>query len=168
MITRYIKGDIRETELKHIIHGVNCQNTMASGVAKGLFEKWPSVKEQYHAYMTPLIEKGRLPSDFLGTCMPPVEVEPGKFVHNLFTQEDYGYDGVTRFVNYNAVVTSIKFAFSVYYDDGPIAMPKIGCGLAGGNWTFMEQLINDAFQDRFEFWVYEMDNARLNKRNDLA
>jgi O-acetyl-ADP-ribose deacetylase (regulator of RNase III) len=44
MITRYIQGDITETELDFIAHGVNCQNTMGSGVAKALFTKWIGVK----------------------------------------------------------------------------------------------------------------------------
>jgi len=26
MITKYVNGDITETELKYIAHGVNCQN----------------------------------------------------------------------------------------------------------------------------------------------
>lgn len=34
MITKYIIGDITETELNYIAHGVNCQNVMGSGVAK--------------------------------------------------------------------------------------------------------------------------------------
>lgn len=37
-----------------------------------------------------------------------------------------------------------------------IAIPKIGCGLAGGNWEFMEQLINDTVGNKLEIWVYEI------------
>lgn len=50
MITNYIVGDIRETELSYIAHGVNCQNKMGSGVAKSLYEKWEDVKIKYHRY----------------------------------------------------------------------------------------------------------------------
>ena len=30
-----------------LLHGVNCQITMRSGVAKAISDKWPIVKEQY-------------------------------------------------------------------------------------------------------------------------
>jgi O-acetyl-ADP-ribose deacetylase (regulator of RNase III) len=166
MKIRYINGDITETELKHIAHGVNCQNQMHSGVAKALFTKWPGVKEQYHAYMNSLNEKGRKPEDYLGTPMDAVEVEPGKFVHNLFTQLNYGYDGA-RYVNYNAVVTSLKFI--TYKLDTPLAIPKIGCGVAGGSWLFMEQLLLDAFvqYEELELWVYD-NTAKPSGKNDFA
>ena len=152
MIIKYINADITTSELKHIAHGVNCQNTMGSGVAKALFTKWPLVKQQYHSYMNNLNAQGRKPGDYLGTRMDPIEVEPNKFVHNLFTQLHYGYDG-SRFVNYNAVVTALKFAMP--QTDGKIAIPKIGCGLAGGDWQFMEHLLMDAFWNQdIEIWVY--------------
>lgn len=150
----YIKDDIRNTSLKYIAHGVNCQDAMGSGVAKALFDKWSSVKEQYHIHMANMRHHGVKPEDILGTYQDPIEVEPDKFVINLFTQLNYGYDG-TRFVNYNAVLTSLRL--SLYrYDIKQIAIPKIGCGLAGGNWEFMEQLLTDAFfKWDIELWVYE-------------
>lgn len=155
MIIKYIKDDIRNTPLKYIAHGVNCQNTMGSGVAKALFDKWPQVKEQYHSFMQEGFSFNRSKEDFLGTYQDAIEVEPGKYVLNLFTQLNYGYDG-TRFVNYNAVLTSLRL--SLYrYEIKQIAIPKIGCGLAGGNWEFMEQLLTDAFYKwDVEFWVYEL------------
>lgn len=49
-----------------------------------------------------------------------------------------------------------------------LAIPKIGCGLAGGNWTFMEQLINDTVGDKLEIWVYELEEKKTSKGNDLG
>jgi hypothetical protein len=49
-----------------------------------------------------------------------------------------------------------------------LAIPKIGCGLAGGNWTFMEQLINDTVTDKIEIWVYDNSQVRSSNKNDLA
>lgn len=150
----YIKDDIRNTPLKYIAHGVNCQNAMGSGVAKALFDKWPQVKEQYHSFMNEGMNSGRSPKDFLGTYQERIEVEPDKFVINLFTQLNYGYDG-KRYVNYNAILTSLRL--SIYrYDIKQMAIPKIGCGLAGGDWNFLEQILTDAFLDwDVELWVYE-------------
>ena len=60
MITKYIIGDITETELKYIAHGVNCQNVMGSGVAKALYTKFPEVKERYHEFCNHVREQTRL------------------------------------------------------------------------------------------------------------
>lgn len=148
MITRLIKGDITETELKYIAHGVNCQNKMGSGVAKALYEKFPEVKEMYHKYFEH--PRGKVP---LG-CSQLVHTKEGKFIYNLFTQEYYGYDG-KRYVNYGAVANCFM-ELSEFRQGEIIAIPKIGCGLAGGNWEFMEQLINDTVGDDLEIWVYEL------------
>lgn len=169
MITKYIQGDITETELKYIAHGVNCQNTMGSGVAKALFTKWPEVKENYHVYCNTMIERYQYkPKDFLGWAQ--LVNTNGPTVFNCFTQENYGYDG-KRYVNYTAIVDAFANLISqeaMGVITGPIAIPKIGCGLAGGNWTFMEQLINDTVTDQIEIWVYDNSNIKSSKRNDLA
>ena len=160
MITRYIQGDITETELKFIAHGVNCQNTMGSGVAKALFTKWPEVKARYHRYF----ERLGSPEDFLGD-ISTARIDD-LLVLNMHTQLNYGYDG-QRYVSYAAVAKCFTAA-SILYRGQTIAIPKIGCGLAGGNWTFMEQLINDSVSDRIEIWVYDMNTAKASGKNDFA
>lgn len=37
MIIEEIYGDLQETDIKHIGHGVNCQARMGSGVARALY-----------------------------------------------------------------------------------------------------------------------------------
>jgi O-acetyl-ADP-ribose deacetylase (regulator of RNase III) len=49
-----------------------------------------------------------------------------------------------------------------------VAIPKIGCGLAGGDWNIVEQLINDTVGDDLEIWVYELEEKKYSKRNDLG
>lgn len=156
MITRYIVGDITETELPYIVHGVNCQDKIGSGLAKVLFTKWSEVKRQYHSH-----NKNYKPEDLLGTIYK-VRNTP---VINAYTQLYYGYDG-QKYVNYNAVAMCFTELKKMRFVT-PIAIPKIGCGLAGGNWTFMEQLINDTVGDKLEIWVYELEEKK-NSRNDLG
>lgn len=154
MITKYIKGDITNTELTYIAHGVNCQNVMGSGVAKALYTKFPEVKRSYHDYYE---EKKLLyytkPKDFLGSVN--ISKSGSKVIFNCFTQENFGYDN-NKYVNYSAIVHcfhELKFLCS---DTKKLAIPKIGCGLAGGNWDFMVELINDTVGDDLEIWVYEL------------
>lgn len=148
MITKYIKGDITETKLKYIAHGVNCQNKMSSGVAKALYEKFPMVKDSYHVWCSGDIK----PESLLGDAV--IVDTDDKIILNCFTQLDYGYDG-KRYVNYGAVSKVFNCIKDTFRGE-ILAIPKIGCGLAGGNWEFMEQLINDTVGNDLEIWVYEL------------
>ena len=154
MITKYIKDDIIKTDIKYIAHGVNCQNVMGSGVAKALYDKYPEVKKRYHEYCENMsVYKGVKGADLLGRVCSTTPSN-GRVVFNMFTQEYYGYDG-KRYVNYAAIVKGFeklvesKLCFT-------LAIPKIGCGLAGGDWDIVEQLINDTVGGKIEVWVYEL------------
>ena len=36
-------------------------------------------------------------------------------------------------------------------------MPRIGCGLAGGNWIEIEKIINDTLiKENINVWVYDL------------
>lgn len=144
-IVRYIKGDITETDIKYIAHGVNCMDKMGSGVAKALFTKWPKVKEAYH-----LMTTGGDETQLGKMC--GVGVERGdKHVFNLYTQYNYG-PGDKRYVNYAAIGEAFKTLANTGI--GHLAIPKIGCGLAGGDWKIVEQIINDAVGDKLNITVY--------------
>lgn len=143
----YIQGDIRNTDCKNIAHGVNCRNRMGSGVAKALYEKWPVVKEQFH-------ERYMQERNILGTVQPVVVESDGRtnrWVLNMFTQENYGYDG-RRYVNYAALVHC--FTSVLTYGLKELAIPKIGCGLAGGDWDIVSQLIEDSVNGAIDIKVY--------------
>lgn len=153
MITKYIKDNILNTELKIIAHGCNCKNAMGSGVAKAIYEKYPEVKSRYHRYCEGvLIQRGGKSEQLLGDIQ--VIESKGKTIVNCFTQLNYGYDG-KRYLNYAALVECFKH-LTVTFPNARIAIPKIGAGLAGGNWEFIEELINDATGDNLEVWVYEI------------
>jgi O-acetyl-ADP-ribose deacetylase (regulator of RNase III) len=159
MITKYIVGDITQTELKYIAHGVNCQNKMGSGVARALYEKFPQIKEEYHNYMN---ENGW--DEYLGSTQM---VQSGdKYIFNCWTQEFYGYDG-KRYVNYAAISKCFNDIVGII-SGNILAIPKIGCGLAGGDWKFVEQLINDTVGDDLEIWVYELEAPKSSGRNDVG
>lgn len=150
MITRYIKGNILDTELSNIAHGVNCQNVMGSGVAKVLADKWPGVKEGYHD----LFKFQAIPGeDILGTVAQIEIIDDNKTVWNCFTQLHY-LPRNKRNVNYRAIVCCFMQLVELGVEE--IAIPKIGCGLAGGDWNIVEQLINDTVGNYIEIWVYEL------------
>lgn len=159
MITKYIKGDITKTELNYIVHGVNCQNVMGSGVAKALFDEWFQVKAEYHIFVTDMMQFANLkPEDLLGGYhyVFTEDIESFKetpVVINAFTQLNYGYDK-TRHVNYEAV-SKVFSRLNEELSGKTIAIPKIGCGLAGGDWEIVRRIIDEVTPD-IEIWVYEL------------
>ena len=151
MITKYIKGDVTKTELKYLAHGCNCSNAMVSGVARAIYEAFPEVKEKYHAYASQYEYSNYAKKQLLGEIQSVKSRD--KIIYNLFTQLNYGYDG-KRYVDYVALLKCF-ISLTEALEGQIIAIPKIGSGLAGGSWIFIEQMINDATQDKLEIWVYE-------------
>ena len=151
-----IKGDITDTDCTVIAHGVNCQGVMGSGVAKALYEKWPAVKERYLDVFTN-VNAGVDGENLLG-YMDDAEVEKGKFVINCFTQQYYGYDG-KKYLSYDALeeaMTTLHLCCKSLYKVDEIAIPKIGCGLAGGDWQIVKAILNKVFPEDFKVKVYSL------------
>lgn len=110
-----------------VAHGVNCQHKMASGIAKTIREKWPTV---YECYMQQ--PKG---PNMLGVAhMICVNHQTDLHVANMYTQVFYGYGG-GRYADPDAIETALRFVASMAMAyDLPVFMPRIGCGLGGLDW----------------------------------
>lgn len=156
IVIKEIKGNLLDTHCKLIAHGVNCQGQMQSGVAKALYEKWPKVKEEY----LKMSKVWDCPDSLLGSVnFVDIQRRYDKIiVANCFTQQNYGYDGQI-YLNYQA----LEFCFSDInlhcLTEGilEIAMPKIGCGLAGGNWEKVKEIIKEEFHHDITINVYFLE-----------
>lgn len=117
-----------------IIHGVNCQRVMGSGVAKSLYTRWPKVRSMY---MT--IPQKEM---WLG-AVQRVQVDQFMHVFNCWTQEYYGNDG-KAYGNLDAIEASLLKVVAWAEENRwapAIYMPRIGCGLAGLDWSDVEAII---------------------------
>jgi len=129
----YKKGDILDSEEKVIAHGVNCSGGFGSGMAKAVAERYPSVRESYlYKFNTRGWELGEV--QLLG-----VGDGSGRFIANCATQQRYGRPEDGPFVSYPAIRQVIRNL--VQSNPTGFAMPKIGAGLAGGNWEIIEAII---------------------------
>ena len=124
-----------------IAHQTNCKGVMGSGVAKFIKEKYPEVYKEYKRYCD--VEDN---TDLLGT-MQICKCDDNKFVANLFGQYSYGCR--TKQTNYEALEESLKSLYNYAKENKlSVAIPyRIGCGLGGGDWEFVESLINNIFKD---------------------
>ena len=145
MITE-IKGDITETECKLIAHGVNCQGVMGSGVARALFLKWPQVRNEYLNLHEECNKKD--PEEFLGWTQP-VFVGEGKIIVNCWTQQNYGASSNQVYLSYNALRQCLHDLrdLAINYGIKNIAIPRIGCGLAGGDWGKVKPMVEEILFD---------------------
>jgi len=137
-----LKGDLLQFALTGrfdvIIHGCNCFCTMGAGIARLIRDNFP---EAYQADLkTRMGEKEKL-----GTySLARIERNDNIFtVVNGYTQYDFSGHGVL--VDYGAVrklFAGIKNNFS----NQKIGYPKIGAGLAKGNWEMISDIINEELQ----------------------
>lgn len=150
-----IKGNLLDTDCQVIAHGVNCQGAMGSGVAKALYTKWPKVKEKYYEFFMEN-NAGLDGENFLGEIDDiMVDNETGKVVVNCFTQQYFGYND-NLYLDYGALENCMYQLFDtcVFYGVDEVAIPKIGCGLAGGDWTKVKEILDKSFPYNFKVKVY--------------
>lgn len=135
-------SDLLNVEDGIICHQVNCADVMGSGVAKQIIQKWPHVKEDYHDYINTFMGK----EDLLGRVHYSL-VDTNLMVCNMFGQRNYGYDG-KRYTDYEAFAKCLERIRDSQIL-GTIHFPfGIACGLGGGNWEIILNMICVILKDR--------------------
>ncbi len=155
----YIKGDVLASDERIIVHGCNCFNTMGSGIARQIREKYPEAWQ---------IDQDTVKGDRskLGDFTYVVG-EDDRIIFNAYTQYRYGRDSDVVYLEYEALTQSIDRIFGLVNAasswsesvdaDCPIAMPKIGCGLANGDWDVVSKVLSRLARiHRRDVHVYEL------------
>ena len=153
MMIKHIKGDLFSVKEGYIIHGCNAQGVMGAGVALIVKMVYP---EAFDAYRACLNKKRELGKDPLGsTTICPID-DTNLVIVNAVTQEYYGAG--KRHTDYDAVrACLVEFTertekYHKLFKDVPrvLNFPLIGCGLGGGEWEVIEQIIEEEIDDSFE------------------
>ena len=154
MEIKNIDGNLLDTDAELILHQVNCQGKMNSGVAKAIREKWPVVFDEYCKLCSSPFLK-------LGMCQP-VSISDTQKVINMFSQDKYGYDG-EMYTSYDAVNKCFKYTKGYMQSNGfkRIAIPYKMCSCRGGaNWDVIMALLKANFEDSditIEIWKLDND-----------
>jgi O-acetyl-ADP-ribose deacetylase (regulator of RNase III) len=146
----YVEGNLLKSDCDVVVQGCNCFCTQNSGIARQIRDACP---EAYEAdYMTVRGDRNKL-----GT-LTYADVNFRYWV-NLYTQYRYGV-GVDHF-SYDTFPKGLKSladAVTEWENDNSktlkVGMPLIGAGLAGGDWSLIEAMIEDAFPDR-TIYIYK-------------
>ena len=118
---------------------------MGAGVAKAIYTKWPRVKEQYTRFC-----KQYKPVSLLSAVLyvRADDKADDKIIVNCFSQLNYRRKNDTEdtvYTNYAAFSDCMRKIENVLKGT-PIAMPYgIGCGLAGGDWDIIYNILCHVF-----------------------
>lgn len=150
---QYIEGDLLATSERIILHGCNAQGVMGSGVAKAIKAKWP---EAFDLYKKTYDWYNFADSGLRVGMVVPCLCRDGKIIANGITQEFYGRDPKKVYVSYTGIRQVLYGTRMLMnqYETKSVAMPKIGAGLGNGDWTVIEKIINEVFNDEFTVKVY--------------
>ena len=150
----YLKGDATNPRVegnKILIHCCNNLGMMGRGIAKTIREKWPNVYEKYR-------EWSRKPDFKLGEVQF-VKVAGDLVVGNMIGQEGVGFTNGIPPIRYEAVDKCLKKVAetAIKYKASVIA-PRLGSGLAGGDWNKIEALIvENLCKKDIDVYIYELE-----------
>ena len=148
MIYQELEGDLivlaKAGRFDVITHGCNCMCTMGAGIAPQMAKAFGV--DQYS------LESSAHFGDVnkLGQIEWYVEREgPIPFVVNSYTQYNYGRnhaDGDAAPIDYEALTLCMR-KINQRFKGKHIGLPKIGAGLAGGDWNRIKQIIQTELKD---------------------
>jgi O-acetyl-ADP-ribose deacetylase (regulator of RNase III) len=149
MAIKYIKGDlIRDRKNYDVIaHQCNCFLSFGAGIAAQIRVQIP---EAYQADLnTQYGDSNKLGTNSYTEGITPVVV-------NMYGQYKYTRHEVDT--NYEALRKCLKL-IKEKFSGKKIGMPLIGAGLAAGDWTIIEKIINEELVDEdVTIVVWEKDN----------
>lgn len=177
---KIIKGDLialaREGHFDVITHGCNCFCTMGAGIAvpmKQAFgcDKFKMEDEKYHGEINKLGTIDWMVHNLI--LQKPIKIgnlnllapDFGGFpliVVNSYTQYHYGKnhpDGVYKPVDYEAITLCMR-KINHTFKGKSIGLPKIGCGLAGGDWDIVQRILKRELKD-MNATVIELNTKRF-------
>ncbi len=143
----YLKGDATKPSSlgnKIIIHCCNNKGKWGAGFVLALSRKWPRTKT---TYLQNSLELGTISL---------LQVEKEIYVANVIGQDGYGRRG--RYVKYEALRKGLgKVAIFATSNKASIHGPRLGSGLAGGEWTIIEAILEDVFiKDGINVTIYDL------------
>jgi O-acetyl-ADP-ribose deacetylase (regulator of RNase III) len=147
-----IKGDLISLalagEFDVIAHGCNCFSKQKSGIAKEMVEHFNTdmfKDEQIYIKGYEILKLGNI--DWELKWISPNGNHCDRFglsVVNCYTQYQYGIDKVN--LDYEAFTLCMRKMNRIFMGEY-IGLPQIGCGLAGGDWNRVKEIIQRELKD---------------------
>lgn len=124
-----------------LVHGCNCFHTMGAGIAK-------QIKEKYYAAYEADLQTIKGDKNKLGTYSS-IQINDNQFIINAYTQ--YHFYG-NRPIDYDALRNVFRL-IDLNFENKRIGIPKIGAGLAKGDWNIIQEIIDEEVNNNTIFCV---------------
>lgn len=133
-----------------IVQQVNCRGVMGAGLALAIRKKYPEVYDKYMIACNTVN-----PEDLLGKVQKVITYD-NKIIINMFSQLNYGRGSVQT--DYEAMRKCLyKIYLYAKLNKLTVAIPyNIGCGLAGGTWAKVLNIIDKTFKDKSIIKLYKI------------
>lgn len=140
MEIQYVVGDATRPQgwgPRIIVHGCNDAGLWGAGFTGALSRRWAAPERAYRAWAR---TTDALP--FALGQVAFVAVAPGLWVANLISQHGIRQPGAPPPIRYPAVHQGLaRVARFALQHQASVHMPRLGCGLAGGQWSRLAALI---------------------------
>jgi len=151
----YIVGDATEpvgNGSRIIVHICNDIGAWGAGFVMAISRKWKKPEEDYRRW-------AREGKGFELGEVQFVEIEKDLLVANLIGQRGISYTGSRPPIRYDAVESGLRKVTEKALDiNASIHMPRIGCGLAGGEWEEVERIIDRTLiKSALNVTVYDLE-----------
>lgn len=149
----FVNNNLLDATENIIVHQVNCQGVMGSGIALQIKKKWPQV---YTDYIKRFAGERWENKSLLGS-ISATQIGERKYVVNLYSQLNYG-GGMGRYTNYEAIYTALEnlaaHAKSLKYS---VAIPyRLGSDRGGANWDIIYKMIEVLFKG-IDVTIYKLE-----------
>ena len=131
----YKTGDLFESNAKGIVVTVNCVGVMGKGIALTCKQRYPSVFQEYKV----LCDNG-----VFTPGMVHQHVVGDRLVFTAATKNHWRYR--SEFMWIVSIIAQIK-TYLLGNPTASIAIPPLGCGNGGLDWTTVDILIHEALRD---------------------
>lgn len=161
---KYVIGDATDPQVpgpKIIAHVCNDIGGWGRGFVLSVTQRYPAAEKAYRAWHCgiEIASPNERSLPFKLGEVQLVQVTTDVYVANMIGQHGIMLkDGVPP-IRYDALETCLK-TLRIYAKDlnASIHMPRIGCGLAGGKWTEIEQIVNRALVlEGVTTYVYDLN-----------
>lgn len=156
----YVKGDLfcnipKQKRTIVIPHICNTIGAWGSGFVLPLAEAYPNAKQCY------LNEHNR--NDLkLGEIQIVKSINSNVYIVNMIAQDGISSRSTgdrsrvnAKPIRYAALCQCLKQVNSFFFD-ADVYAPKFGSGLAGGNWDFIEELIDEILVDVKDIYIFSL------------
>lgn len=149
---------------KIIAHVVNDQGAWGAGFTRALDTAWPAAREDYIAWSRSRhsghqpFELGETRHALVQGGLSTGEVEDRLWISQMMAQQGLPNSKNRRPLRYDALGHCLwEVGKLAKMENASVHMPRIGCGLAGGRWSIVQELISDSFcWDGIPVYVYDL------------